>query len=117
MVAGLRTIDDGQAIHFRHYVIGDQEIYRPLFFEDLESEGRIFSFPDYIAAIPQKRPHEGPHIRIIIANEDSRLARLRNGWSQLQVGAFDRLTFGAGQPQIDLGPVAEGAGDPDRSAR
>src|SRR6516165_1590243 len=115
MLAGLRTIDDGNAVHFRHLVIGNQEIYRPLSFKDLESKGRIFRFPDYIAAFAQILSHYRPHIRIIIANEDSRLARLRNRSFRLEVGAFDRLTFSAGQPQVYPRPVAWRTVDLNRS--
>src|SRR6516165_7099082 len=117
MLAGLGTIDDDQTIHLRHGIIRKQQVYRPLSLEDLEGEGGIFSFPYCIAAVAQERCNETPHVCIIVANQDSRLARFRNGLVRLQIAALNRLAFGAWQPQIHLCALVERTGDVNRSTR
>ena len=51
ILARLRAIYNSQAVHFRHCVIGNQEVYGSFSFQDLERAGRIFSFPDCVAAV------------------------------------------------------------------
>jgi hypothetical protein len=69
-----------------------------LSFEDLKGQTRIFSFPNDIPSIAQKRGDYLPYIRIIITNEDPRLAGLRDRVLRLRVAAPDCATFGAWQP-------------------
>src|SRR6202022_4185321 len=117
LVARKRAIDDGQAVHFGHRIIDNQEIHGLLPLQDLERLGWTLSLTDGIAAVAQRQTDPRPYIRVVIAHEDPRLTGLRAAMFRFPLGIVDRLPRGARQPEIDLGAFTGGTGDPDRSTR
>jgi len=87
-LAGLRALHNGRAIHFGHGIINEQQVDRPLPFEDLQGKGRIVCLPYGITTIAQERPNERPDVAVVIANQNPSLARAESGAARFQGGSF-----------------------------
>ena len=116
-LAGPGTIYDADAVHSRHGVINQQEVYRPLSFEDLEGVGRIVRFPDRMTGVPQNWRRQG---------SARPRRRRRPGGAPAGPGApapepaprrrLDDLAFGARQPQVHCRALSRGTDDLHRSS-